>query len=743
VLEGIAISGGVDSMALAFLCARALSSYPVNFRVSDHPVSSFHGIVVDHGLRENSADEAASVIRTVREHMRMDCSMHKLRWKDFLRDGVTHPSELSNFESLARRLRFRKIGLLLRSRETVSLLLAHHEDDQYETVLMRLMAGHGIRGLRGIRAQNDIPECHDIHVTYQSGFLDDRSAKNPYWTTNLTRVQKKQLKRQLKSEIDPEVLAQEFYQGVRADAEYSYLEDVFDASVKSSRWAPPLAPIDMEDGGVHVYRPLLGFSKDRLIATCQENKIPWFEDASNSDATLTPRNALRRMIKHHQLPAALQKPAILRLSARCTKRLTDLDAEVERLVQRGLAANFRPNTGTAVVQLPAFAPPRPYHRARRLSSHRILRLKHYRNIAAEVVRRMIGLVAPDSGQLPTPVTQPWVIDRLFPSLVLDTKEAGAQQSQAQPPKAFSLTHAYFIPLLSTGQQQQQQQQQQQSRCQRRPARWFLTRAPYPTNVPPPEVTFPCLSLQSRWRSSPGKWAWSRWRPFRLWDGRFWVRLRTRLDVRLRIAPFTQEHAKPFREALQDDGARAYLAAMLRRYAPGKVRYTLPGIYVVGKDTAVLDGEDQAYWRPIGGLDMNISNDRGERLPAHCLPLPDWVKHPPVPPAGPPPADTFTVPSGLRGTSQADLWMHDMHWEWARKEAAGVETGRLLALPTLGVHIPGTEKWMQYQTRYRKVDAALLENGVLADGEADGSGAKGPPRRRGRGRGRRGSLPRES
>jgi tRNA(Ile)-lysidine synthase len=55
---GLAISGGVDSMALATLYARA--------RQSDSLLPKAYGIIVDHGVRSASSEEAAWVV----EHLR-------------------------------------------------------------------------------------------------------------------------------------------------------------------------------------------------------------------------------------------------------------------------------------------------------------------------------------------------------------------------------------------------------------------------------------------------------------------------------------------------------------------------------------------------------------------------------------------------------------------------------------------------------------------------------------------------
>lgn len=54
---GIAVSGGVDSMALAALCV-ALKTYPLAKQIFDF---QFFPIVIDHKARERSSDEVERV----------------------------------------------------------------------------------------------------------------------------------------------------------------------------------------------------------------------------------------------------------------------------------------------------------------------------------------------------------------------------------------------------------------------------------------------------------------------------------------------------------------------------------------------------------------------------------------------------------------------------------------------------------------------------------------------------------
>ncbi|TVY23406.1 hypothetical protein LHYA1_G007380 [Lachnellula hyalina] len=79
VLSGLAISGGVDSMALATLCSQMHSSFSnttnsLNLENEKHVSSldilrqvTFRAFVVDHGVRAGSAAEAQAVAKVLEE----------------------------------------------------------------------------------------------------------------------------------------------------------------------------------------------------------------------------------------------------------------------------------------------------------------------------------------------------------------------------------------------------------------------------------------------------------------------------------------------------------------------------------------------------------------------------------------------------------------------------------------------------------------------------------------------------
>jgi tRNA(Ile)-lysidine synthase len=127
----VAVSGGPDSVALLLLAA---ARWPG--RVT--------ALTVDHRLRPEAADEAATVVRQCRA---AGIPAETLVW-DADKPGTGLPAA-------ARAARYRLLGDRCRRAGVGLLLTAHHADDQAETLLMRLARGSG-GGLAGIRARRPL-----------------------------------------------------------------------------------------------------------------------------------------------------------------------------------------------------------------------------------------------------------------------------------------------------------------------------------------------------------------------------------------------------------------------------------------------------------------------------------------------------------------------------------------------------------------------------------------------------------
>ncbi|MEM7547331.1 MAG: tRNA lysidine(34) synthetase TilS [Pseudomonadota bacterium] len=131
---GLSVSGGGDSMALMYLAHRWSADRGTALRVA----------VVDHGLRADSAAEAAFVQdRAAALGMEADV----LRWTDWSGQG--------NLQAAARRARRDLVAAWARRQGIGTVALGHTMDDQAETVLMRLGRGAGVDGLSAMAPQSE------------------------------------------------------------------------------------------------------------------------------------------------------------------------------------------------------------------------------------------------------------------------------------------------------------------------------------------------------------------------------------------------------------------------------------------------------------------------------------------------------------------------------------------------------------------------------------------------------------
>lgn len=126
----VAVSGGADSMALACLVADWCARRAVVVTA----------LGVDHALRENSAKEAAQSARWLAAR---GIAHVTLRWR-----GVKPRTAI---QEAARAARYALLTGWCRDNGVALLLLAHHEDDQAETVLMRLARGGDIEAMAAMR----------------------------------------------------------------------------------------------------------------------------------------------------------------------------------------------------------------------------------------------------------------------------------------------------------------------------------------------------------------------------------------------------------------------------------------------------------------------------------------------------------------------------------------------------------------------------------------------------------------
>ncbi|CAI4219674.1 unnamed protein product [Parascedosporium putredinis] len=534
---GLAISGGVDSMAMAFLFPPSVPRYPASRSAT--ACGGIDALIVDHKLRDGSTDEALGVSGELSKLPHIRPQILTLDWAAVLGSPDVDPRTIANLETAARQ------G-------------AHHMDDQYETILMRLLAGHSRRGLTGMHPSKDIPECHGVWKVHQSGFVDMMKSKNPHLTYAMRRREVSALRKSLLSELLPELKPGSSGSLQHLDLkseQQTFLSELHMPEVADLGFVEggarsgdlELPQLETEDGGVRVLRPLLEFPKDRLIATCEHNGVRWYEDHTNKDPGLTPRNAVRHLARNYVLPEALQRPAILQMAARIKDSLREEEKDLEVAGEQDLAE---------------------------------------KRMLATLLLRKLMIPVDANPDLPALATLQGPVSRLYPHLATD-----AYPASSTPSKAFNCGDVHFSPLPDN------------SADDAPTSRWLLSRTPYTSSVPLPSVEWTRKGfirstrddVLVRYRSD---------RPlnnkhWRLFDGRFWVRVHLRIPGVYVVKPWRSEDADAFPRAHGDAPPPPLgrkLKALLAEHAPGKVRWTLPALYYRGAlDWATLDARPDQGW----------------------------------------------------------------------------------------------------------------------------------------------------
>lgn len=154
----IAVSGGRDSMALLRLA------------MDKREKGSFYVVNIEHGIRgEESLLDSEFVIKYCEENG-VECKMIRC-------DAPNYKKENSmTLEQAAREMRHSVLREEVLNGRADRVALAHHKDDNAESILMHILRGSGIRGLKGMEYDNGIFIRPFIDVTRDEidGFVKER-----------------------------------------------------------------------------------------------------------------------------------------------------------------------------------------------------------------------------------------------------------------------------------------------------------------------------------------------------------------------------------------------------------------------------------------------------------------------------------------------------------------------------------------------------------------------------------------
>lgn len=343
---------------------------------------------------------------------------------------------------------------------------------------MRLINGHRKTGLTGMESNAGFPECRGIYGVHESG--DQAESALFYPNTFLRELP-----------FPPQLLT--------------------------------------EAGGLRLHRPMLSFPKSRLIATCQAENMEWFEDVTNKDPTLTTRNAIRHIYNSYTMPAALSKPAILRLAERAKGEPAKQQEIIDYYLSLCEISDFQTRSGLVRIRFPTLDLPST------------LSQEGKEAIGANIIRHIIMLVTPLEN---VPISGlSLTTKRIFPELY--------------PNENIERKHRFSVANLDIRYGKDDTYLQKPT--------YLISRAPYHKNnfpfLPSPETSETQESQES---------PWSEWR---LFDGRYWIRIKNKTTHPILIRPFLPTDSKYFESNLSQ--ASYMKLNQLSTIAPAKMKWTLP------------------------------------------------------------------------------------------------------------------------------------------------------------------------
>ncbi|NOX62556.1 MAG: tRNA lysidine(34) synthetase TilS [Chloroflexi bacterium] len=156
----VGVSGGPDSLALL---------HALNALSSEHHWR-LHAAYLHHGLRDEADDEARFVANMAAE-WGLGCTIERADVR-----GIAAQPGVS-LEEAARQARYAFLGRVAKRLGARYVAVGHNADDQAETVIMHLLRGSGLAGLRGMTPDTPLaglrltalpadqrPDFHGIHL---------------------------------------------------------------------------------------------------------------------------------------------------------------------------------------------------------------------------------------------------------------------------------------------------------------------------------------------------------------------------------------------------------------------------------------------------------------------------------------------------------------------------------------------------------------------------------------------------
>ena len=452
----------------------------------------------------------------------------RLEWPDDVKD----PLHLSNFETRARKLRFQALGRACFADNIETLLFGHHADDQAESFLLQIFQGRLSRALTSMQPNTPIPECEGMYGVGKSGapvgvprsdYMDENG--NPLW------IPRKE------ADLNRQRIAGSNHIGI-------------------------------ESGGMQICRPLLGFTKEQLKATCVSTNTQWIEDETNTNVSLTPRNAVRSLLQSNRLPFALHTTSIHHTLQLAKARADWVKDQANDFLESCSIRRLDLRTGTLYLSTPTSGWIRMLGYRHRGDYFQFFESK------LTALRDMIQLVAPRKAL---------TVSRL------ETFQSVLVQNPAplSPVRPFTSCGLLFEEMY------EQEAPPDPAPVDRYQRVWKISRAPPFASEQTVDLTW----QPSHVDANDAGYEADGWK---FWDNRYWIWIRNKTSTEVSVRFFQEEDMQPLLAMLSSkDYKRAQ--TLLKKLAPGKIRWTLPVICsdrvlaLPTLDIAVQGAEQEVKW----------------------------------------------------------------------------------------------------------------------------------------------------
>ncbi len=177
----LALSGGLDSMVLA----HSLEKLGYIFELAH----------VNHGLRGADSDEDETFVLNWADLHKIKAHILKLRSEHIHVPG-------KSVQEAAREARYTWMDQICRERNFSDLVLAHHADDQTETLLMQFLRGAGLAGSRGMLFRNG-NRIRPLLLFRKAELLAEAQREGISWREDASNNSLHYLRNQIRLEVLP------------------------------------------------------------------------------------------------------------------------------------------------------------------------------------------------------------------------------------------------------------------------------------------------------------------------------------------------------------------------------------------------------------------------------------------------------------------------------------------------------------------------------------------------------------